>query len=114
MTANGMDRLLAPSGLVCKDLIPRMIGAAYQSDAWSIYPIEMIYGVIEVKTTLNKRQLKDVFEKCAKIRAMAKTSDGKENKAYIRQTPPQPKSPAQYEGYLMGLAPRFFVFGYDG
>ena len=86
----------------------------YKSDAWSIYPIEMVYGVIEVKTSLSKRDLKDAFEKCAKIRAMAKTSDGKPNKVYIRQLPPKPKSPAQYEGYLMGLAPRFFVFGYDG
>ena len=34
----------------------------YQSDTWSIYPIEMIYGVIEVKTTLNKRELKDALE----------------------------------------------------
>lgn len=86
----------------------------YKSDAWSIYPIEMVYGVIEVKTTLTKRELEDAFVKCAKIRTMAKTLDGKDNKAYIRQIPPGSKSPARYQGYMSGLPPRFFVFGYDG
>ncbi len=37
----------------------------YRSDAWSIYPIEIVYGVIEVKTTLTSSTLKDAFEKCA-------------------------------------------------
>jgi hypothetical protein len=86
----------------------------YKSDAWSIYPIEMVYGVIEVKTTLNKRELKGAFGKCAKIRAMAKTSNGKDNKAYARQMPPEPRSSARCQGYMSGLPPRFFVFSYDG
>jgi hypothetical protein len=86
----------------------------YKSDAWSIYPIEMVYGVIEVKTTLNKHGLKDAFKKCASIRMMAKKPDGRQNKAYIRQVPSEPRSPAKYERYMSGLSPRFFVFGYDG
>ena len=55
----------------------------YRSDAWSIYPIEMVYGVIEVKTTLSKRELKDAFEKCTKIRAMTTKPDGTANKIYV-------------------------------
>jgi hypothetical protein len=79
-----------------------------------VYPIEMVYGVIEVKTTLNKRELKGAFGKCAKIRPMAKTSNGKDNKAYARQMPPEPRSSARYQGYMSGLPPRFFVFSYHG
>jgi hypothetical protein len=57
----------------------------YKSDAWSIYPIEMVYGVIEVKTTLKPSTLKEAFNKCAAIRAMAKTSEGAPNKSYMRR-----------------------------
>lgn len=86
----------------------------YTSDAWSIYPIEMVYGVIEVKTTLNKRELKDAFEKCARIRAMATTPDGRGNKGYIKQVPPKPRVSTKYMAYVTELPPRFFVFGYRG
>jgi hypothetical protein len=81
----------------------------YKSEAWSIYPIEMVYGVIEVKTTLKPATLKEAFKNCAAIRSMAKTSKGKPNKTYMRR-----KSSAEYEIYKCGLAPRFFVFGYGG
>lgn len=57
----------------------------YTSDAWSIFPIEMVYGVIEVKTKLTKKEFNDAFEKCAKIRSMAKSSDGLGNKSYIKR-----------------------------
>ena len=86
----------------------------YKSRVWSIYPIEMVYGVLEVKTTLNRAAFREAFEKCAMIRAMAKTSDGCDNKRYIRQVLAQPKSPAQYALRTSGLPPRFFIFGYDG
>lgn len=86
----------------------------YKSDAWSIYPIEMVYGVIEVKTTLNRDGLKDAFKKCAKIRAMAQTPEGKGNKAYIRQVPSPPRESTRHERYVSKLPPRFFVFGYKG
>jgi hypothetical protein len=86
----------------------------YRSDAWSIYPIEMVYGVIEVKTTLKGAALEEAFEKCAMNRAMAKTPEGKPNKAYMRQVTPMPRTPARYQVHLSKLPPRFFVFGYDG
>jgi hypothetical protein len=86
----------------------------YNSGAWSIYPIEMVYGVIEVKTTLSKRELEDAFAKCAKVRAMAGTGTGIANKAYLLPVVPEPRSPAVYQSYPEALAPRFFVFGYAG
>lgn len=56
----------------------------YESDAFSIYPIEMVYAVIEVKTNISKKirnplknetgswsELDDSLSKCAKIRQMA-------------------------------------------
>jgi hypothetical protein len=86
----------------------------YRSDTWSIYPIEMVYGVIEVKTTLKRTALEEAFKKCAAIRAMAKTLDGRPNKMYIRQMPVAPKTAAQYEVRPSKLPPRFFLFGYDG
>ena len=86
----------------------------YKSDVWSIFPIEMVYGVIEVKTTLTSRTLQDAFAKCVKIRAMARTFDGKDNKAYVRQAPPIPKHAARHRVCTNGLPPRFFVFAYGG
>ena len=86
----------------------------YRSDAWSIYPIEMVYGVLEVKTTLNHATLSEAFEKCAKIRSMARTNDNSPNKAYIVQQPSEPKTPAKYVQVRDGLPPRFFAFGYSG
>jgi hypothetical protein len=87
----------------------------YKSDLWSIYPIEMVYGVIEVKTTLTAGALKDAFTKCAKIRRMVKTPTGKDNKAYVIRKPHSGPNPvATYETDLNSIAPRFFVFGYKG
>jgi hypothetical protein len=37
----------------------------YKSETWSIFPIEMVYGVIEVKTYLDQSTLEDAFKKCA-------------------------------------------------
>jgi hypothetical protein len=86
----------------------------YRSNTWSIYPIEMVYGVIEVKTTLTRRELQDAFSKCARIRAMATTLNGKNNKAYLRQMKPIPKQSVQHYVIMNGLPPRFFVFAYHG
>lgn len=85
----------------------------YSSEAWQIYPIEMVYGVIEVKTRLNRKEIKDAFEKCAVIRRMS-GNRANPNKAYIRQLPPEPIQSVQYRSYKDSLPPRFFVFGYAG
>jgi hypothetical protein len=56
----------------------------YESEAFAIYPIEIVYGVVEVKTNasgkgVNKSQdapktdLEDCFAKCAHLRFMAQT-----------------------------------------
>lgn len=88
----------------------------YQSQSWSIYPIEMVYGVIEVKTALDPNELKDAFLKCAEIRIMAAgENDSEPNKAYmVRVEPPPGKPKASYVHYMDKLAPRFFVFAYGG
>lgn len=85
----------------------------YASDVWQIFPIEMVYGVVEVKTTLNKAAIKDAFEKCVRLREMS-GEDAKPNKAYVRQGPVTPGAPVQHLRYKSGLPPRFFVFGYSG
>ncbi|MER9169635.1 hypothetical protein NKI12_20080 [Mesorhizobium australicum] len=51
----------------------------YSSETWQIYPIEMVYGVIEVKTRITKVQLLDAFSKCASIRSMCRTAEGQPN-----------------------------------
>ncbi len=42
----------------------------YQSDAFGIFPIEMVYGYIEVKTTLRYGDLESAFETNKEIRAL--------------------------------------------
>ena len=85
----------------------------YASDAWQIFPIEMVYGVVEVKTTLNKAEIKDAFEKCVRLREMS-GEDANPNKAYVRQGPVTQGAAVQLQRYKSGLPPRFFVFGYSG
>lgn len=86
----------------------------YKSDAWSIYPIEIVYGVVEVKTNLNANTLQDAFDKCADIRRMAITPDGKGNKSYLIGLPSAPRKPASFKVEQNKLPPRFYVFAYDG
>lgn len=86
----------------------------YSSEAWSIYPIEMVYGVIEVKTTLNSAALTDAFKKCAAIRKMVAPSAGQGNKSYLVQLPQTPNTLAQRPIVHETLPPRFFVFAYNG
>lgn len=85
----------------------------YKSEAWSIFPIEMVYGVIEVKTTLRKARLREAFAGCAKIRAMATELNGDANKAYAK-TVRLPNGIATVGVSHNLLPPRYFVFGYAG
>ncbi|TPJ39567.1 hypothetical protein FJ434_21500 [Mesorhizobium sp. B2-5-13] len=86
----------------------------YSSEAWQIYPIEMVYGVIEVKTNIKKDNLKNAFTNCLFIRNMCKNPDGEPNKKYLWQLPAEKKTPVRYERRPSDLPPRFFVFGYGG
>ena len=86
----------------------------YNSQAWSIYPIEMVYAIIEVTTTLKRAKLKNAFEKCAELRAMAGDLDGNPNKAYLTRPPQQTDPSAILLRYREKLPPRFFVFSYGG
>jgi hypothetical protein len=77
------------------------------SDAGSIYPIEMVYGVIEVKTTLQNHTA-DCFEKCTKLRQMSRLSNGKDNKYYVISD-----ENGERAIHSNRLSPRFFVFSYN-
>ena len=66
----------------------------YQSDAFGIFPIEMVYGYIEVKTTLRYGDLESAFEANKEIRAL------QNDKHYLY-------------GHVNSLAPRFYLFAYQ-
>ena len=75
----------------------------YVSETWSVYPIEMVYAVIEVKTVLTKAELRKAFVTNAKLRGMAQRNGG--NKAYVSSDPSRQRA---------RLPSRFFVFAYGG
>ncbi|MGE0830360.1 MAG: DUF6602 domain-containing protein [Hyphomonadaceae bacterium] len=85
----------------------------YASDAWQIYPIEMVYGIVEVKTAISLKEIRDAFEKCILLREMS-GEESNPNKAYIRQRPITAGKSVEYDRYKTGLPPRFFIFGYNG
>lgn len=86
----------------------------YSSEAWQIFPIEMVYGIIEVKTYLNKTQLRDAFNKCVYIRSMCQTAEGEPNLRYLRPLPPAGKEGAPALPYSSAHPPIFMIFGYGG
>jgi hypothetical protein len=81
------------------------------SDVFGIYPIEAVYGTLEVKTTLNKTELKKSFKSNGYIRKMAKSvgkyyfknKRKKRGKIYV-------DSPSNIR---VNVAPRFFLFAYS-
>lgn len=66
----------------------------YQSEAFGIYPVEMVYAYIEVKTTLTKGEIDSAFKANTYIRNIAN------NKQYMGLEP-------------INLAPRFYIFAYN-
>jgi len=78
-----------------------------------VYPIEMIYGVIEVKATLRTRDLGKIMSDIRKIRDMAK------HRWYVDYVP-VPKDPARPSELVVGrrevnsskAPPRSFVFAF--
>lgn len=65
----------------------------YQSDDFGIFPIEMVYAYMEIKTTLTVSNLRRAFDANSAVRAL------QEDKEYISH-------------YGNTLAPRFYVFAY--
>jgi hypothetical protein len=106
----------------------------YESPAFSIYPIEMVYGVIEVKTDISGQSaLNDCFEKCAHLRKMAQEYIEDHEAERLLQSPDSidikldhhnrwARSFKRYLRYTqdglrsfsMHFSPRFFVFAYRG
>ena len=78
-----------------------------------VYPVEMVYGTVEVKGRLENRDLTKICEDIAKIRALGA------HRYYLRYDS-VPKSDAQPEVRVVGkhelhsnLPPRAFVFAYE-
>lgn len=78
-----------------------------------VYPVEMVYGVVEVKGRLEKQDIKIILEDIQKLRTMEK------HKWYVTyetkaKDPKKPKEtvvdPVYYQ---VKLTPRSFVFAYD-
>lgn len=112
----GSERRQSPQ---CDIIIYDAINNApfYSSDAWSIFPIEMMYGVIEVKTTLDQDGLKKSFEDCAILREMAGHNQKVGNKSYLSpivRVDESGRGTGDACEYRDTLPPRFFVFGYKG
>jgi hypothetical protein len=105
----------------------------YESKAFSIYPVEIVYGVIEVKTSIySKAEIDDCFNKCAFLRKMAQEyisyekymedGGGSRNDFRIDHEGRYARSFKNYlryesdgtKSYYMHLSPRFFIFAYRG
>lgn len=78
-----------------------------------VYPVEMVYGAVEVKGRLEKRDLQKIFEDIAKMRALG------EHRYYISYESVA-KSESQPAKQVVGHAefhskvpPRAFVFAYE-
>lgn len=77
-------------------------------DAWSIYPIEMVHAVIEVKTTLTINELKKAF----KSEGTDDGSGGKNtNKKSLRRMAEVDKK-HYVQQKENSLSPRFYIFAY--
>jgi hypothetical protein len=78
-----------------------------------IYPVEIVYGTVEVKGRLEKRDLTKIVEDIAKVRALG------EHRYYVAYSSVQ-KPDAQPGKHVVGQAelhtdvpPRAFVFAYE-
>jgi len=78
-----------------------------------VYPVEMVYGAVEVKSRIEDRDLPKICEDIAKIRALG------EHRYYL-QYGSVPKSAARPDEQVVGkrelhssLPPRAFVFAYE-
>ena len=55
-------------------------------DGYQVFPIECVYGVIEVKSKLNKNELKDSIAKIKKIKSMSKVAYEEQKGPVIQST----------------------------
>ena len=78
-----------------------------------VYPVEIVYGTVEVKGRLEKRDLKKICEDIAKVRALG------QHRYYLKYGA-EPKTAAQPTKRVVGqtelhseVPPRAFVFAYE-
>lgn len=69
--------------------------AFVEARAWSLVPIESVYAVVSVKTTLNKEELRDSLASISKVRALPRTAairyDANHTVAIPEQEPLRPR-----------------------
>lgn len=72
-----------------------------ESRAWRLVPIETVYAVIAVKTTLDRGELANAMKSVASVRKLPRTA------ALVRQDDREASIPEQHV-----LRPRGFIFGF--
>jgi hypothetical protein len=80
----------------------------YQDDTGTqIVPVECVYAVIEVKTTLDGRELKKAFQNMESVRTLKK-------KAFVKDVPPYDNISVDMYGEYFDIWPiNYFVFSID-
>lgn len=87
--------------------------ALYKNDNWGIFPVEAVYGTVEVKSTLNKDSLRKAMKGNISIRAMAEAG-----KYYVHFGSKEVgagsgKRVVEEVEIESRLAPRFFIVCYQ-
>lgn len=109
------DRSVAPSSqtdIVIYDDIQN--SPLFRELSAFVFPIEMVYGIVEVKGKLRRSHLRKIMADIAKIREMAK------RRSYVRyaSVPKDPQRPTERVARPVddgnhGAPPRSFVFAYS-
>lgn len=78
-----------------------------------VYPVEMVYGTVEVKGRLEKRDLKKICEDIAKIRALGEYRYYIKYRAVAKSDAQPTKLVVGQTEHHSGVPPRAFVFAYE-
>lgn len=78
----------------------------FLSDAIGIFPVECVFAAIEVKTKLDKKELRSTLSSVKQLRSL------KGSKEYMVLTHQSGKT-NQFEKVSISLAPRTYIFCYD-
>lgn len=81
----------------------------YEGDDWGLYPVEIVWATVEVKTTLNIERLREALEASQELRRMASRPQRILREVQITE------GRAGWERLEVtgNIAPRTFIFAYD-
>ena len=107
----GHGEIVATSGDVSSesDIIfyeTRTSPVLLEKTSYQVFPIECVYGVLEVKSSLDRRELEDAFKKITKIKSLPKV-------AYLPQSGPIVRSSTLYGREWAYFPTIGSVFAYD-